>query len=146
MKSRQKIIRVLLETEARKDFQLFGIVSAEPDYRLSLSINKALKISLKNDKPLELQGRDGMGLTFSRFSYHSGKHDLTYTLISNKSGKDFFITKLKKIDYLFQVYSPDNDFNLPGISTTLRSVDTLTALFVLDPSEIKDKNIQYLIP
>jgi hypothetical protein len=146
MKSQQKITRVQLETEAAKNFSLLGIVSAEPDYRLSLSINKALKISLKNDNPVELIGINNPVLLFSRFSDHSSRHDISYHLISNKSGKDFLINKLKKIDFLLQVYSQENDFDFTRISLTLRTIDTITAVFVIDPGEIKDKNLQYLIP
>jgi len=86
MKSRQKITRVQLKSETRNDYSLLGIVSAEPDYRLSLSINKALRISLKNDKPVEVVGTKAEDQHFSRFSDHSESHEIVYTLISNKSG------------------------------------------------------------
>lgn len=145
MKGPQKITRVQLDTEPRKDFSLFGIVSSEPDYRLSLSINKALKISLKNDNPLELSGNNP-AITFSRFSDHSGRYDISWHLISNKSGKIFLINKLKNIDYLFQVYSNESNFNVSGINLSLRTIDTITAVFMLNPEEIKDKNLHYLIP
>ena len=146
MKSRQKITRIQLDTETGKDFSLFGIVSAEPDYRLSLLINKALKISLKNEKPVSVVVDGGDELTFSRFSFHSGKNDIVWNLISNKSGKSFLISKLKKIDYLFQVYLNECKFDISGISMTLRTIEAVTAVFVLDPDELKDKNLHYLIP
>ena len=146
MKSRQKITRVQLESETRNDYSLLGIVSAEPDYRLSLSINKALRISLKNDRPVEIAGLKTADKHFSRFSDHSGVHEISYDLISNKSGNEFLLGKLKKIDYIFQVYSPENDFELTTISASLRAIENITAVFVLDPTEIKDKNLQYLIP
>jgi len=146
MKSRQKITRIQLDTETGKDFSLFGIVSAEPDYRLSLLINKALKISLRNEKPVSVVVDGGDELTFSRFSFHSGKNDIVWNLISNKSGKSFLISKLKKIDYLFQVYLNECKFDISGISMTLRTIEAVTAVFVLDPDELKDKNLHYLIP
>jgi hypothetical protein len=146
MKSRQKITRVQLETGTSNDFSLFGIVSAEPDYRLSLSINKVLKISLKNDNPVVVTSQKKPGLLFSRFSDNSCRHEASYHLISNKSGKDFFISKLKKIDYLFQVCSADNESDASLIAAPLRSIDTITAVFLFNPDEIKDKNLQYLIP
>jgi hypothetical protein len=145
MKSRQKITRVQLETGSN-GFSLFGIVSAEPDYRLSLSINRVLKISLKNDNPVVITSEKKPGLLFSRFSDNSGKYEVSYHLIANKSGKDFLINKLKKIDYLFQVCSADNESDASLIAAPLRSIDTITAVFLFDPDEIKDKNLQYLIP
>jgi hypothetical protein len=146
MKSRQKITRVQLETETNYDFSLFGLVSAEPDYRLSLSLNKALKISLKNDNPVIVTGEKNQVLSFSRFSYNSGRHEVSYHLISNRAGKDFFIGKLKKIDYLFQVCTSDIGSDASQITASLRSIDSITAVFLFDPNEIKDKNLQYLIP
>jgi hypothetical protein len=146
MKSRQKITRVQLETVTSNDFSLFGIVSAEPDYRLSLSINKVLKISLKNDSPVVIESQNKPGRLFSRFSYNSGRHEVSYHLISNKSEKDFFISKLKKIDYLFQVCSAENEADASLVAASLRSIDTVTAVFLFKTDEIKDKNLQYLIP
>ena len=113
---------------------------------MSLSINRVLRISLKNDTPLEVTGQNSQGLHFSRFSDHASALEIFWHLISNKSGKDFLIGKLKKIDYLFQVYSPENVFDITAISASLRVIDTITAVFLLDIAEIKDKNIQYLIP
>jgi hypothetical protein len=146
MKSRQKITRVQLETGTSSDFTLFGLVSAEPDYKLSLSINKVLKISLRNDNPVIITGEKKQSLHFSRFSFNSGKHEISYHLISNKSGKDFLLSKLKKIDYLFQVISTDSEPDGSLFTAPLRSIDSITAVFPFDPSEIKDKNLQYLIP
>jgi hypothetical protein len=146
MKSPQKITRVQLDPGPGKDFFLFGIVSTEPDYRLSLSINKTLKISLKNDKPLDLKNGRTISASFSRFTDHSAKNDLSWNLISNKTGEAILITKLKNIDYLFQVIPADHHFNDSGISINLKKIETITAVFTLNPDEIKDKNLHYLIP
>ncbi|HVN56841.1 MAG TPA: IPExxxVDY family protein [Bacteroidales bacterium] len=142
MKSRQKITRVLLESEERKNFSLFGIVSAEPDYRLSLSINSAFRISLRNDKPVEPPG----GSSFSRFSCHTAVDDISWNLISNKSGENFLVGKLNKIDYFLQLFPNDSHLDITSVSTTLRKIDTITAIFQINPDNIKDKNIHYLIP
>ncbi len=146
MKSRQKITRVQLETDSENEFALLGLVSAEPDYRLSLQINKTLRISLKNNTPVTVKGTGAIESHFSRFTYHSPGHDLTYNLISNKSGNEYLLGKLKKIDYIFQVCCTEDNPDPVPVSNSLRSIDSITAVFVLESKDIKDKNLHYLIP
>ena len=146
MKSRQKIIRVQLKVAPNEKYSLLGIVTAEPDYRLSLSLNKKLKISLKNNSPIEIRDKTGELLNFSKFSDINGAPDLTYNLISNRSDKAFLFKKLKKIDYFFQVHSPGRDYNIDFLTTSLRGIESITAVFNLIPGDIKDKNLHYIIP
>jgi hypothetical protein len=146
MKSRQKITRVQLNVDAGTDFLLFGVVSAEPDYKLSLALNRKLGLSLKHKSPLELQDEKGSCLQFSRFSDQSRMSGQTYNLIANKNGKAILIKKLNKIDYLLQVHSPEGEIDRDEMTSELRTVDSITAVFPLEPDEIRDKNLQYLIP
>jgi len=145
MKSRQRITKVQLDVDANEDYILLGIVSAEPDYKLSLSINRKLRLDLRHKVPIELNDEYGVNHQFSRFMDQSLNDGLTYNLISNKSGNTIFLKKLNKIDYLLQVLSAENNFNRENLILALRSVETITAVFPLEPGEIKDKNLQYLI-
>jgi hypothetical protein len=145
MKNRTKITRVQLDIDSNEDYSLIGIVSAEPDYKLSLALNRKMRFSLKNSKPIEIKGENGDDLHFSRFSDHTGTHGYSVNLISNKSGRSLLLKKLNKIDYFLQVYSYSKEFNPDEITLSLRNIDTITAVFVLETVEIKDKNLQYLI-
>lgn len=145
MKSRQKITRVQLDVDANDDYMLLGVVSAEPDYKLSLSLNRKLKLALRHKNPIELNDENGVNHQFSRFTDHSVNTGITYNLISNKSGNAFLLKKLNKIDYLLQVQSNENNFSRENLTLALRSVETITAVFPLEPGEIRDKNLQYLI-
>jgi hypothetical protein len=144
MKSNQKVIRLKLNIEQNNDYILLGIVSAEPDYRLSLSLNKKFRISLKNSSPLKLPGDDKSELSFSRFSNNEDTSDLKFNLISNRSGKYFLLNKLKNIDYLLQIQTSENDVNFNFINSSLREIDTITAIFNIDINTIKDKNLHHL--
>ena len=146
MKNRPKITRVQLNVNSNEDYTLIGIVSAEPDYKLSLALNRKLSISLKNSKPIELRGENGDDLHFSRFCDQTGTSGYMVNLISNKSGRSLLLKKLNKIDYIFQIHSYGKEFNSDEITLSLRSIDTITAVFILEPGEIRDKNLQYLIP
>ena len=144
MKSTQKVIRVKLNIEQNNDYILLGLVSSEPDYKLSLSLNKKFGISLKNITPLKITDDIKSELAFSRFSNNDDSTDLTFSLISNRCGKSFLLNKLKNIDYLLQINIPEKEISTDQITSSLREIDTINAVFNINISTIKDKNLHYL--
>jgi hypothetical protein len=144
MKRIQKITRVKLDVIRNNDLVLIGLVSAEPDYKLSLSINKKLSISLKSTTPVLITDDNDHEHAFSRFSDISSSPDLLFKLISNRSSKNFLIKKLNNIDYIFQVQDSDNSVNSSEIADSLREIESVSAVFVLDISTFKDKNLFHL--
>jgi hypothetical protein len=145
MKKPQKITRVKLQIEDTNDFILLGLVSSEPDYKLSLALNKKLSISLKNISPTMINGENGNNLLFSRFSDSGESPDRIFNLISNRCGKYFLIKKLRNIDYIFQIHDPENRNIVSEITSSLREIDTITAVFNIDIDSIKDKNLNLVI-
>jgi len=145
MKSLPKVTRLQLKVDQDDEHILLGIVSPEPDYKLSLSLNRRLKLSLKNSAPLKVSDDKGNDLTFSRFSDASGAPDISFNLISNRSGNNFLLKKLKNIDYLLSVRDPDIAGKINNITASLREIDSVTAVFNIDISSIKDKNLQDVI-
>jgi hypothetical protein len=143
MKNIQKIKRVKLKVNLKEKFLLLGIVSSEPDYRISLALNKKLRISLKNITPLKITDDPGNELTFSRFSYTGGSSQAVFNLISNRSGNSFLIKKLKNVDYVFQIHSPD--CSVDQITSCVRETEFVNAVFHIEIDTLKDKNFQYLI-
>ena len=145
MKSEQKIKRIPLEVGSDEKLFLFGIVSTEPDYKLSLALNKKMGISLKNMNPLYLSDESGTELSFSRFTYTNHSDDITYNLLSNRSGKQFLLKKLKNIDYIFQVHYSGNENKSSKVSSLLRETESVNAVFVIDTGTLNDKNLHYII-
>ncbi len=144
MKSIQRITRVQLKINQKDEFILLGIVSAEPDYKLSLSINKKFRISLKNILPLKITDDTGSELAFSRFSDSSKSPEVVFNLFSNRSGKSILLKKLKNVDYIFQVQDAENENNTDQITASLREIESVNAVFNIDINTFKDKNLQYL--
>jgi len=145
MKKTQKVTRVKLNIEQINDFILFGLVSSEPDYKLSLALNKKFTISLKNISPVKISGENATELLFSRFSDSSESPDRIFNLISNRSGNHFLIKKLRNIDYIFHIYNPENTNIVGAITSSLREIATITAVFNIDADSIKDKNLHLVI-
>ena len=144
MKSASKVTRVKLEISQNNDIILVGLVSAEPDYKLSHSINKKFRISLKNTVPVKVSEVTGSEHTFSRFSDTNGSPDIIFNLFSNRSGKNFLLKNLKNVDFIFQIHDSENENNINQISESLREIESVNAVFRIDINTFKDKNLHYL--
>jgi hypothetical protein len=141
MKKIQKVTRLKLHNDENHDYILLGLVSAEPDYKLSLSLNKKLSISLKNISPIKIPGTE---LAFSKFSNANNQGNNIFNLISNRADKAYFLNKLKNIDYLLQIMVSENESDINNITSKLREVEAVTAVFNIDIKTLKDKNLHYL--
>jgi hypothetical protein len=145
MKSVPKIKRVTLKISENTEPLLFGIVAAEPDYKISLALNRKLGISLKSADPVILKEENDEELLFSRFSSSPDSPDLVYDLTSNRSGKNYLIRKMRNIDYFLQVHNFDNDADTGSILSKIRETDCITAAFKIGKEIIKDNNIRFLL-
>jgi hypothetical protein len=144
MKRIKKITRVQLKFELQDGFSLFGIVTSEVDYKLSLAINKKFRISLKNISPVKITGEKGTDMSFSRYSDMDPSKELSYTLVSNRFGKNFLLKKLKNVDFIFQVHDTDNTNHVSKITAGLREIESVTAVFIVELKSLNDKNLKYL--
>ena len=141
----KKVTKIHLEASQNESVILFGIVSREPDYKLSLALNKKNGISLKHSDPIIIYDDSGNQHSFSRFTMSTSMNNIDYTLTSNRSGSFFMLKKLKNIDYLFHINNPDNSDLKLKISAILREIENIDAVFPLDIKTINDKNTSYLI-
>jgi hypothetical protein len=146
MKSNQKKTKVPLHFATNDNFRLFGIVSNEPDYKLSLLLNKKFNISLKTHPPLEVPDDNGIMITFDKFSDYSGSPDITYSLISNKSGNRFLLKKMKSFDYLFLVQDANDGSASILLAQEMKESGIFRAVFPINLKAVNKKYLQYLNP
>ena len=145
MKGPQKITRIHLSVNEQDEPSVFGIVTADPDYKISLKLNKKLKIHLKNSSPLEIEDNEGRKFDLSKFTDATGAPDSIFHLISNRSGKNYFMKSLKNIDFILVLSDPGNNHNTEKIPSRLREIETITAVFNIDLKVLKNKNLFNLI-
>lgn len=124
---------------------LIGIVSSEPDYRLSLKLNKRLGIALKSIDPVEFADETGAVFRFSRFSDSPYHPTSGLQLVCNRSLKNFLLPKLKNIDFLILIPGSTDKHILERLTADLRETDSITGVFNIDLKALKDKNLKYLI-
>ncbi len=125
---------------------LFGLVSTDPDYKLSLKLNKQLRFSLRKASAVELEESGGKKLHFSRFCGKWAQNDTAVHLIANRAGKSFLLRSLVNVDFLLLFHEAgehNEDLNL--IPLKLKEIDSITAVFTPDLSKMKDKNVRYIL-
>jgi hypothetical protein len=144
MKGSQKITRIQLSIDDQDKPVIFGLVTTDPDYKLSLKLNKKLGILLKNEDPVMIDAA-GSEVTFSRFIDSSGAPDTVFYLVSNRTGKYFLLKQLRNIDFLFLIHDLNREQSPAGLLLKLRTIDSVTAVFDIDFGTLKDKNLNYLL-
>ena len=141
MNGKAKITRHAIIDSGMPDFIFLGIVSAEPDYRLSVMLNRHLAIDLRHSQTdiREVRGKDET--TWSRFT----TTPLKLSLVSNKSRGQILIRKLKNIDYLLVIHNADDGKNAGALAASVRKCPEVTAVFVFESLEIGDSNLALLV-
>lgn len=145
MRGSQKITRIPLSVDEEDLPVALGLVTPDPDYKISIKINNKLNISLKDHDPVEIHDSHGNKFIFSRFFDDSKAQASIFELITNRSLKNFLLKKLKNIDYLFLLYDPGKNFDPSFIMSQLKEIDSITGVFNIELKSLKDKNIKYLI-
>ncbi len=145
MKNQKKITRVKLQIDEADEFLIFGLVSSEPDYRLSLQLKQNLGLTFKNIPPVSISGDDNDEIQFSRFKAIDNHSDRIYILVSNRTGKQFLIRRMKNIDYLFLIHDPDETADSGKVIASLKAVPGITAVFNADADMIRERKPEFLI-
>ena len=144
MKGTQRIKKVHLPESGYDAITLIGMVCTDRHYKLALKLNRKLGVTLKSAPPVEIHDTPGKDLSFTRFSDTTSLTDASLHFLSNRSGADFLLKKLGKIDYLLEIYDPGKTYFTHDLMAKLREIDTVTAVFKIEVNAIKDKNLKFL--
>jgi len=140
MSTGRKITMHTMPGGVTPDFIFLGVVSAEPDYRLSVLMNRHLGTDLRKG-PDDITLKTGSARhTFSRFTSVSPE----CSLVSNHCEGTVLIRKLKNIDFLFLQYGQTSRQKAEELAATIREIPEVTAVFVFDSREISYRNLHLL--
>ena len=135
-----KITRHTIESAVPQPFLFLGVVSAEPDYRLSVMINRNLGTDLRKcAQDIIIETPSGTR-NFSRFK----TENRAFTLVSNRNSGTVLLKKLKNIDYLLVPAQQDDAKTTEQLAASLRLIPEITAVFMLDSRATADRNIALL--
>ena len=121
-------------------FSLFGITSDEKDYKLIWDINKSLGWNLERNENYHFFNRKtGIDNQFPVFAFTDEDSYLEYKLIANKIDGFSLIEELRNLDYLLIVFDESECEDLSVIPEKLKKIDSIRAVFSIDPSKLKEK-------
>ena len=143
------------------DYYLIAIHTTLEDYRLAYFINQHLPINLSKSKDeIHISIKEGE-TQFSRFYFDDEDNFISWNLIQNKNEvigqneiinqdlfsnssqevatKVFLLPELKKVDYFLKIES-DDDLEIAGIVKKLKSIKSLSTVYVVETETIKSKN------
>jgi hypothetical protein len=134
---KKKIVR--LQISETHGYVLVGISSHENDYRLVWAMNNAFSFQFTRIENLVIFNQKlGTDLEFSRFIFTDEDKYLTYHLISNRCPDGFLFPEIKNHDYLLQITGEMDPKHLAVILKELKKVGIISAIFMIDPKQLKD--------
>lgn len=141
MKLSGKITRHKLKVSSDTGILFLGLVTPEPDYKISLLLNSLINSNFKSNDPYVTGEGDNTACRFSRFSSESEINDLKLDLICNRSGSCVIDKKLLGIDYIFIIRGLEGPETQDEIIKILRENRTITAVFNLEKNISIAENI-----
>lgn len=144
------------------DYYLIAIHTTLEDYRLAYFINQHLPINLsKSKEEIQISIKEGE-TQFSRFYFNDEDNFISWNLIQNKNEvigqkeiinqdlfsnssqevatKVFLLPELKKVDYFLKIESDEDDVKIIDIIKKLKTIKSLSTVYVVDTETIKSKN------
>lgn len=141
MKDGEKVTRHTIFSAEPAEFLFLGLVTAEPDYRLTVMLNRQLGISLQHSSNDIVSGAGENALHFSVFT----TSPLILSLITNRIPGNFLIRKLKTIDYFLVIHGAPERARADNLAAQIRKNPDITAVFVFNSTLIADRNIKLLV-
>ncbi len=119
-------------------YEVFGLNTTAPDYRLCWSMNRVLGIDLRKDEGLTVVSKKKEKLLHNCFSYQDEELQLGYYLIENKRGASLFLPEVAQADFILALdrVQAINDRELIEKIKEIRSV---LIVFKVDVNQLKQK-------
>ncbi len=127
----------LLEFENELEFELIGICTPHPDYRVVWDINSTLKWQLGKANDLFVTtGKKGNSISqHSYFLWNDTDNVTDYYFIKNKAENKFLIPEYHQIDYFILIQNLQLE-TTDEIVDKLKKVGNIMAVFSYDPLNI----------
>lgn len=136
----KKITRHIIPAVDVPHFLFLGIVSAEPDYRISVMLNRRLGAGLRKcDKDVTTVAESGE----HRFSCFVSETPAV-TLVSNHGEGGILLHKLRKIDFFLVIAGAPDQNRAEGLAKSVREIPGVTAVFIFSSRSVNDRNVSLL--
>jgi hypothetical protein len=139
----QKKKKHVLTFEEEFPFQVLGVISSHPEYRLVWAINNELGYRLEAIEPLvSIDKKSKVTTEHPRYLWEDEENRITFHLIRNKVANKVLFPERPSIDYLMVVVSgEDHDFELDDLIKKLKTIDSILGAYEFDPEELETLEI-----
>jgi len=126
------------------DFELFGLICTEKEYKLAWIINQVLKVRLIKQNDLEIDFIGNKKLVISNFL--SETENTSIRLLKNKSilseGNDmiYLLPEQANFDYFILARGYEEQYNKDHIRSAFQSIRQISFMQRLDMNKIKSKH------
>ncbi len=122
------------------DFLLAAIVSPVKDYMICWHLNRQLGFDLVRQQDLEINflNRKKLGY-FSCFEYKDLANHVSFVLLSNKSGGEWLIPELEKVDYFLMLRDNIEAVALKPIIESIKGIAVVQTVFEVDHHDLRSK-------
>ncbi len=133
-----------LNSDIMFDFELFGLICTEKEYKLAWIINQVLKVRLIKQNDLEIDFIGNKKLVIANFL--SETENTSIRLLKNKSilseGNDmiYLLPELANFDYFILARGYDEQYPKDYIRSAFKSLRQISFMQQLDMNKIKSKH------
>lgn len=133
--AKEKKYSFTFEEDDISEFDLIGICSHVPFFKLTWDINRSLDFQLAlAEKSFTVFGKKGVEFSFPYYSQSIEDDFLSIYLIKNKDRGQTLIPELSQIDY-FLFFVNNQTQNLTAINTKLKTLDSVILSEMYDPKQ-----------
>ena len=129
----------ILKSGYDSNISLIGISCHLKSYRLSFSMNKALRFSFQRIDDFEIpQNSGGDQLSFPFLIFDNDDLKNHFCLISNHHPQGKLVTALGQVDYFLMAKNPLDPGSMNIILAKIRQINQVVAAYEINPNGTKD--------
>lgn len=133
--------KIKFPPENSDNVNLIGIKGDLNDYRLAYFLNKILFVDLQRLDNLPIYNDKSKSMRYlSFYSYYDSDQRVFFYLISNDSNNEKIVPEYPQADFFLILVGKIKQENFKNIQSQIRTIPTVTFVFVPDTSRIKDLN------
>jgi len=143
---KKNVKKIQLTLNPEQKVEVFGLVSAEPDYKISMSLNKTLEYLLRSSDPVTIKSGGKEDISFSRFSDITDLPHSWISIVSNRSGNNTLLRKFPKLDYIVVACHNLDDRTPEEFAAKFRDVPHINGVFIIDKNTIDNSVLEAITP
>lgn len=130
--------KIKIDYEQEFKFNLIGIVTPEPVYRIAFLINELLQISLSQGVETHIYNpKKQIVQEFITYSYNDNMA-MQVILIQNRGNIGFFIDEHSKLDYFIKI--TNSNFDITNFIVGLKQTNNINMVLNIEPAMLKSRH------